>query len=149
MALATYPAGLPHPLREGYGFRPENGILRTPLESGRARQRVMFESMPDYAQWQWILTDQQAQLFTSFRKSVGGEWFTLAFTSPEGKIEQDVRFVETPTGPYRLGVEHWRFAAQVEVRDRFTLGPEWFEILPGYPLLSDIFDLAMNREWPE
>lgn len=149
MALATYPAGLPHPLREGYGFRTENGILRTPLESGRARQRVAFTSLPDYASWQWILTDQQAQLFTSFRKFVGAAWFLMTFTSPEGKIEQEIRFVETPAGPRRLGVDRWSFSASVEVRDRFTLGPEWAEILPEWPLLSDIFDLAMNVEWPE
>jgi hypothetical protein len=149
MALISYPSGLPHPLREGYGFRPENGILRTPLESGRARQRVTFESMPDYANWSWILTDQQAQLFTSWRKLVGAAWFLMTFTSPEGKIEQEVRLVETPAGPRRVGVKHWTFTAQVEVRDRFTLGPEWAEILPEWPLLSDIFDLAMNMEWPE
>lgn len=144
----TYPTGLPHPLREGYGFRPENNILRTPLESGRARQRTAFTSVPDYATWQWVMTATQARLFTSWRDLVGGEWFLMTFTSPEGKIEQDVRFVETPSGPHRLGVEHWSFTAPVEVRDRLVLNPGWAEFLPDWVLLSDIFDLAMNMEWP-
>lgn len=145
----AYPAGLPHPLREGYGFRPENNILRTPMQSGRARQRVTFTSVPDYASWTFHMRTQgEAQLFTSWRKLVGASWFTIEFTSPEGLLEQEARFMESPTGPYRSGVSFWTFEANVEVRDRFTLGPEWAEVMPDAVLDSGILDFIPNREWP-
>lgn len=145
----TYPEGLPHPLRDGYGFQPQNNILRTPLQNGRARQRVPFTSVPDYATWTFHMRTQgQAQLFRAWSKLVGAAWFNITFTSPEGLIEQEARFVETPTGPYRNGVSFWTYEASVEVRDRFTLDPEWAELLPDYVLESDIFDLIPNREWP-
>ncbi|MNY35209.1 hypothetical protein D3C86_1695990 [compost metagenome] len=120
------------------------------MQSGRARQRVPFTSVPDYTQWTFhCKTQGQAQLFTAWRKLVGGEWFSIVLTSPEGKFAQDARFVETPTGPYRSGVSFWTFSASVELRARETLPPEWAEIFPDVILNSDIFDLAMNREWPE
>lgn len=145
----SYPAGLPHPLREGYGFRPENNIQRTPLQSGRARQRVPFTSVPDYATWVFhCRTQGQGQLFTAWRNLVGGAWFSIEFTSPEGKFAQDARFIQTPEGPFRNGVSFWTFTAQVEIRERETLGGEWAELLPTFVLGSDIFDMAMNQEWP-
>lgn len=145
----SYPAGLPSPLREGYGFRPENNIQRTPLQSGRARQRVPFTSVPDYAQWTFYMQhDVQAQLFVSWRKLVGGAWFDIELTSPEGKFSQQARFIETPTGPYRSGVSFWTFSAQVEIRERETLPPDWAQFASDWVLNSEIFDLAMNKEWP-
>ncbi|RAL80514.1 hypothetical protein CSC34_0624 [Pseudomonas aeruginosa] len=34
------------------------------------------------------------------------------------------------------------------MRERSIIDPGWAEILPEYILLADIFDIAMNREWP-
>ena len=148
--MIKYPAGLPHPLKEGYGFETTNNILRTPMVSGRARQRISFTSVPDYGNWSWIFKTQgQAQLFTSFYQLVAGDWFLMEFTSPEGKIEQEIRFTETPQGPMRAGNQFWSFTARVEIRERFKLPKEWAEILPDFVLLNDIFDLIPNREWPE
>jgi hypothetical protein len=42
----------------------------------------------------------------------------------------------------------WKFTAQLEIKDRQTLNGDW-SILPTFIDGMDIFDLAMNREWPE
>jgi hypothetical protein len=146
----TYPAALPHPLKEGYAFEPENNILRTQMQSGRARQRQSFTSVPSYAQLSWILDDQQAQLFEAWSAQVAGAaWFDITLRTPLGLFDQQVRFMTSVVGPRRIGVRHWGYNVRAELRDRAVVAPDWAEILPGYILLSDIFDLAMNREWPE
>lgn len=146
----VYPAGLPHPLREGYGFEPENNILRTPMQSGRARQRQSFTKVPTYASLSWIFKTQgQAQLFEAWVDQVAGaEWFEMPLNSPIGLDDQQVRFMASPSGPTRVGNRYWGFTARVELRNKPQVADGWAEILPGYILLSDIFDLAMNREWP-
>lgn len=147
--MFTYPTGLPRPLREPHSFEPVNNILRTPMQSGRARQRIDFESVPDSTAWTWHLNNVQAQLFTAFRKLVGGDWFEMPFTTPEGDIVQAVRFTRTPSGPNRIGLSYWAFTGDLEIRERFTLPSEWAEFAPDWVLLSDIFDRAMNFHWPE
>jgi hypothetical protein len=52
------------------------------------------------------------------------------------------------SGPELVGIEMWRFQAQLEIKDRQTLNGDW-SILPTFIEGMDIFDLAMNREWPE
>ncbi len=42
----------------------------------------------------------------------------------------------------------WDFTATLELRERPILDPGW-TILPEFILHPDIFDIAMNREWPE
>lgn len=148
MAMTTYPEGLPQPLRENSGFKPANSIVRTEMVSGRARQRPGFEFTPDTATFVWHLTGPQAQLFKSWVRSVRAGWFTMKFTTPEGFFLQDVRFTQTPDGPRRVGVDTWWYSGEMEIRDRFTFSGEWAELLPGYILLADIFDFAMNEEWP-
>jgi len=146
--MYSYPAGLPRPLREPHSFQPVNNILRTTMQSGRARQRIDFESVPDSTSWTWHLNSAQAQLFTAFRKLVGGDWFEMPMTSPEGDFPQVVRFTRTPTGPNRLGLDAWAFSGDLEVRERLT--PEGDEaLLPLDVIMSDIFDRTMNDWWPE
>ena len=143
-----YPTGIPAPLRAGYGINPENNIIRTQMVSGRARQRVAYTSVPAYADLSWIFTAQEAQVFESWSSVVGGEWFTINLKTPLGYYGQECRFMESPSGPDLLGVNLWSYKAKVEIKDRVIVDPSYGEYLPGFLLLSDVFDLAMNREWP-
>ncbi|OHC12257.1 MAG: hypothetical protein A2002_09465 [Pseudomonadales bacterium GWC1_66_9] len=147
----TYPAGLPHPLRESYGFESVNNIVRSDLVSGRARQRQRFTSVPSFATLTWLFkSNAEAQLFDAWTSQVAkAEWVRMTLTCPLGLIEHDVRFAESPSGPVRSGVRFWRYTARVELRERPLLEPGWAGILPDYILGSDIFDRAMNQEWPQ
>lgn len=147
--IPVYPDGLPCPLREGYGFTPVNSIVRTDMQSGRARQRVDFAKSPDMFQLQWIFTGQQAQLFQAWAEQVvGAGWFEIEILSPMGFDREEVRFTETPVGGQLTGKYLWQFKVNCERRIRKLLEPGWVEILPEYVLHSDIFDKAVNREWP-
>lgn len=154
--MIRYPEGLPAPLID-YGFQPENAILRTPMQSGRARQRTLYTSMPDYTQIEWLFGgscgttgSQQAQLFLSWvRKAARHEWVLMPIRSPNGREQVEVRFMETPSGPFPVDPRSWRFTGRVEIRELYTLPGDWAETAPEYVLMSDIFDRAMNFHWPE
>lgn len=149
--MAAYPAGLPAPLRESSGFESVNNIVRTEMESGRARQRQSFTSVPVFATLSWLFrNDPQAQLFDAWAAQVArAKWYTMQLRCPLGLITHDVRFTESVQGPQAVGPKFWRYTARVELRERPLLEPGWAEILPDYILLADIFDRAVNFEWPE
>lgn len=146
--MADYPSGLPAPLRAGYNINPENNIIRTQMVSGRARQRVAYTSVPAYVDLSWLLTAQQAQLFESWSAVAGGDWFNVKLKTPLGYFPQACRFMESPQGPQLVGRDLWAYKAKAEIRDRVIVDPTYREFAPDYLLMSDIIDLAMNREWP-
>jgi hypothetical protein len=53
-----------------------------------------------------------------------------------------------PVGGELTGKFLWRYRVTCELRNRPLLPPEWVELLPDYVLHPEIFDYAMNREWP-
>lgn len=150
MAIPVYPEGLPCPLRENYAFTPVNNIRRTNMDSGRARQRIEFRNVPAMVQLSWIMTQEQARLFEAWAAQVvGAGWFEMELLTPLGFTTEEVRFTETPVGGELTGKFLWRYRVACEVRDRPLMPPGWAEWLPEYIMQSDIFDYAMNREWPQ
>lgn len=148
--MIEYPKGLPLALREGYGFEPVNNIARSSMVSGRARQRVVFESVPTVASLSWMLSDRQALLFEAWAAQVAkAGWFTMPLKVPGGINSLEVRFMATPAGPELVGLSSWRYTAQCELRERPLMPPGWAELMPDWILKMNIFDLAINREWPE
>lgn len=148
--IPRYPEGLPCPLREGYEFTPVNNIVRTDMQSGRARQRVDFARTPDTIQLKWIFDSPQASLFQAWAEQVvGAGWFEIELLTPLGFEIEEVRFMETPVGGALTGKFSWQFRVNCERRDRKLLEPGWAEIAPDYVLMADIFDYAVNREWPD
>lgn len=147
--VIQYPAGLRPPLRDNYSFEPTNNIVRTGMDSGRARQRIEFENTPDIASISFIHDRNQALLFKSWVRQIAkGNWFMMPLLSEAGFDTLEVRFIEVPDGGKLLGKFLWRYDCRVEVRKPPMLPPGWVEILPDYVLQADIFDYAMNRELP-
>lgn len=148
--IPAYPAGLPLPQRSGYALAPVNKIRRTEMDVGRAMQRWEFEDAPVFPQITWRFTQEQARLFVSWANQVAKSgWFTMTLLSPMGFEEVTVRFTETPKGGQLLGRFHWEYNAVCEIKFEPQMPPGWAELLPEYILYADIFDYAMNREWPE
>lgn len=149
MPIPVYPEGLPCPLRESYGFTPVNNIRRTQMDSGRARQRIEFTNVPSTVGLQWIMTEVQARFFEAWAAQVvGAGWFMMTLLTPLGFEEYEIRFTETPVGGELTGKFLWRYRVNCELRNRPLLEPGWVDILPDYIYEADIFDYAMNREWP-
>lgn len=143
-----YPVGVPLPLRADYAFESTNNISRTEMQSGRARQRVEFEDVPDMLNLKWNLTSPQSSLFSVWaRKVVGAGWFKMKVLTPLGFENLELRFTERVQGPALSGRSAWDWSAKVEVRETPELDPEWL-YLPEYVLYADIFDIAVNSKLP-
>lgn len=149
--MPSYPAGLPCALHQEYGLNHVSPLMRSELESGRARQRRRFTSVPSMANVSWIMTQAQAVLFEGWFKwtiNDGADWFDMPLSSPMGVKDYECRFAGMYSGPRLTGRGMWTFSATLEVRERPVIAEDWIEIAPDYILFMDIFDLAMNREWP-
>lgn len=153
--MPSFPTELPLALQAGYALQHVPPFVRTEMQSGRARQRRSFTSVPSMVQVSWIFeTDGEAQLFEGwFRDDLGAKdganWFDMPLQTPLGTFNYDCRFAEMYQGPTLVGGDMWQISARLEIRERPILPPDWATLLPSYILLSDIFDIAMNREWPE
>lgn len=147
-----YPKGLPVPLREEYKLNHVSPFARTTMESGRARQRRRFSSVPTIANVNWIFeVDTHAAVFEAwFRDAVndGADWFNMPLKTPVGMQDYVCRFVDMYTGPDLIGISSWRISAQLEIWER-PLMPQGWGLLPEFVLGASIFDIAMNREWPK
>jgi hypothetical protein len=150
MAIAEYPTGLPYPSREGYGLQHVSPLQRTEMRSGRARQRRRFTSVPSEVQVSWLMTQEQAQIFEGFFRwgvTDGADWFNCPLQTPLGIQLYEARFTDVYDGPELVGVDYWRFTAQLEIRERQTLTKLWYDF-SDYIFQQSIIDKAINREWP-
>lgn len=145
---------LPLPVKDGYSMSHQSPLQRSQLDSGRARQRRRFTSVPTYVQVKFFFeTDAQAQYFEIFFRSVlkdGAEWFNMPLRTPMTKTYQlyEARFTDIYSNMQLEGGEYWSWTAEIEIRDRQTLPTGWAEF-PQFVVGSDIIDLAINREWPQ
>lgn len=150
MATIDFPVGLPLPLRSGYDVNHASPLMRSEMQSGRARQRRRYTSVPSLASVSWIFTQSEAQFFEAWFRwqlSDGTEWFNARLRTPMGLMACECRFADMYAGPTLVGVDRWQVQAQLEIRDRPTLLPG-YDIVQSLVLQSAIFDQAINREWP-
>lgn len=151
--MNDYPADLPLGRQADRSHQTVDPTIRSELESGRARQRLRYDFTPTNVSINWLLNDQQCQLFEVwFRSSEGAgngaQWFDIPLETPLGVGTWRARFINVYTGPNRAGRHLWVISASLELEERAVLPPDWV-ILPSFILRPDIFDIAMNREWPE
>lgn len=145
-----YPSVFPWPQWEGYNINHVQPFSRTTMTTGRAIQRRRFSSVPSMVQVSWVFNSAQAMAFEAwFRDSLhdGVEWFNCPLKTPLGEMDYVCRFVEMYKGPVPIGQCTWRVTATLKIWERPLLPPGW-GILPDFITGMDIFDIAMNREWP-
>lgn len=147
--MIQYPTGLPYPQRDGYAFEATENIVRTEMESGLAVERVEYLKPSSSVSVTWLLTAPQGQLLRAwFDQLARAQWFQMPLLSELGFDSLEVRLKSRLQGGVLVGQYLWRYSADIEVRKTPQVDDGWAEILPDYILYSDIFDKAMNREWP-
>lgn len=147
----SFPAGLPNPLREGYSLQPVSPFVRTPMESGRARNRRMFTNVPVNTTLDFIFKANEAAYFEIWFKETlkdGVEWFNIEGKTPLGMINFVCQFTDMYQGPELVGINHWRYSCPVEIWERPLMPTEWVEF-PDYVLQASILDVAINHKWPK
>ena len=151
--MIPYPDGLPYPLRDaGYGFEPVSPMVSSELESGQSIERRKFSNVPTIAGVTWEFDDGQAQIFEAWFEYIlvsGSLPFDCPLKSPLGIDTYQAKFKGMYQGPTLVGISRWRVQAKVSLFKRPLIDKDWLLYAPEYVLYSNIFDRAMNKEWPE
>ena len=91
------------------------------MNSGRARQRRRFLSVPTTMAATWQLSNRKATVFEGFFEHdlKENEWFLMDIPTPKGMIEHEVRFINSPMEGYKpLGAGKWSYQANIEIKKR-------------------------------
>lgn len=127
-SLLHFPANLPAPLLSGYGLKQQSNLLRTRMDSGHARVRRRFKSVPTFMTASWRCNNDDAAAFEGFIEHAlhgASAWFVMKVLTPLGMVEHEVRFVTSPLENYKpLNALWWEYQAKIEIRKRQMLSEE-------------------------
>ncbi|WP_105215690.1 hypothetical protein [Pseudoalteromonas sp. T1lg22] len=125
--LISYPKDLKLPLLSSHGLAQKPNLLRTEMSSGRARQRKRFQSVPTILSASWKLNPYQAQLFEGFVTHGTGDavnWFVMPLLTPQGVVEHEVRFIQSPLESCSFSGGFWNYSANIEIKKRQVISEE-------------------------
>lgn len=108
------------------------GLIRTPMDSGLARQRKRFGQPLPRVKVQWLMSNTQVALFKSWlaaKAAFGGAFFQIELPMDEAVDTYDARFAGTQVGYAKLGVDTWRVTAELEVKDRTPYSSEVVDVI--------------------
>lgn len=160
----VWPDKLPLPTFDGYGIEPLDGVLRTDMTQGPARQRQQYTAVPERLPVRWRFTASQYALFRAWYKLKarrGAEWFGIVLLTGLGMVEHEARFAGSGSTPYSAkphrggrgdGVT-WIVTTTLEVRespdiDEGALDLALSEDMDGLFAALAGFDRLINTTWP-
>lgn len=121
MTTPVFPAALPKPSMQSYGYTPGNNLLRTEMDTGAARVRRRFIAVPTEVSVQWSFTQAEFATFEAFYRNGiydGAAWFTMPIVKGDGEVMRLARFKE----PYKAATEArehlWSVTATLEVMEQ-------------------------------
>ena len=79
--MNIYPNEYPKPLVKGYSIDVDMGLIRTPFETGRARQRRSYKTMPHLFGFTFVVGTRELYNWLSWVNSYAYDWFQLDMTS--------------------------------------------------------------------
>lgn len=137
-----WPSQLPLPTFQGYAIEPLEGVLRTEMSQGAARQRQQYTSVPERVSVRWRFSQWQYALFRSWYKNKakrGAEYFSITLLTGLGMVPHEARFAGSGNAPYHTEPQRggkngtiWIVTTTLEVRD----SPD---------LSEDVLDLALTE----
>lgn len=118
--MATWPANVPAPSFDGYGYNPSDITTRTEMSAGLPRVRRKSVAKFGQLQFNVKLNAAQAAAFESWFYDAAGAnggaaWFEMLIKLPEGTVTKMCRFAQ----PYQsnlIAFDKWQVSAVVEVQ---------------------------------
>jgi hypothetical protein len=130
LILIKYPSNLPAPLLSTHSLKQQSNLLRTKMDSGHARVRRRFKSVPTVMTATWRCKAEQAAVFEGFiTHALGGgvSRFLMNVLTPLGVIEHDVRFITSPLEDYQpISAIWWEYKAKIEIKQRKIMTEDEF-----------------------
>ncbi|CUW39670.1 conserved protein of unknown function [Magnetospirillum sp. XM-1] len=128
----SWPDKLPLPTFENYGIEPQDGVLRTEMEAGPARQRRRYTQTPTRIPVRWRFTQWEFGIFEAWYKWKGKEgatWFSMDLLGGLGIVAHEARFVGSGNSPYKANPQRggpgqgsrWIVTTTLEIRERPVL----------------------------
>lgn len=126
--LSEYPGKLSSPLLSGYGLNQQSNLLRTKMDSGHARVRRRFISVPTIMTATWNFRSNDAAIFEGFITHAlygGSAWFLMDILTPLGIAPHEVRFKTNPLEKCKfIDGTWWEYQADVEVNNRAIMSEQ-------------------------
>lgn len=123
--MIQYPSVLPGPLLSGHALNKTPNILRTEMDSGQARVRRRFKSVPTIMPSTWLFTQEEAARFEWFIENTlmgAVAWFEMPVKTPIGMRKGILRFVNNPIENCKpTSPKKWQYQANVELKIRPVL----------------------------
>ena len=120
--MDAFPSSLPNAETTGYVMTPADANVRTDMDSGPARIRRTFTSIPTRLTLRWRFSASEIKAFRTFyhtTTSEGSETFTMDVYADDAFQSQNCRFA----GPYSqrfVGPDDWQVDAQVDITDSIS-----------------------------
>ena len=130
MTDIVWPSSLPAPTVEGYAINPGEGVLRTQMDSGLARQRRVFTQTPTTFNVRWILTNDQYQTFEGWYQyfaDEGASEFIIDLSSGQGISAHTARFLGQFSASL-IAQNLWQVSAQLETINRPVVSQGYLKI---------------------
>ncbi len=114
------------PTVNGYGIEPQEGVARTDMDSGPARQRRRWTATPTRFPAEFRFNRYQLAIFESWYEhdgAQGANWFNITLLVGIGLVEHEARFLgQYKAVPFnssdKANAEIWRVTTTLEVRER-------------------------------
>jgi hypothetical protein len=123
--LIKFPSNLPAPLLSDHSLKQQSNLLRTKMDSGHARVRRRFKSVPTVMGTTWHCNKNDAlglEWFVTHQLNWATAYFVMGILTPNGIIEHEVRFITSPLEEYKpIGGGWWEYKAQIEIKHRVIL----------------------------
>ena len=129
----AWPTTLPLPTRTAYDIAPQDGVIRTEMESGPARHRQRFTQVQTDISVQWIFSQLEFLVFEAWfehEAKRGAQFFTVTLLGGIGMAQHSARF----RGPFKARPrgQEWIVSATLEIRERPTLGADQLSVVALY-----------------
>ncbi|WP_062570622.1 hypothetical protein [Pseudoalteromonas arabiensis] len=123
------------------------------MASGRARQRKRFQSVPTTMAATWKLKADQAVILEGFVKHGTNDavnWFVMPIRTPQGLIDHDVRFMQSPLESCSFNGGFWSYSANIEIKELQVVSREIYDLTTHFGILDlsfllDAIEVTVNQ----
>lgn len=124
MAIPAFPTTIPKVLMSDYSYKGGDGIVRTDMDTGLARQRKRFVGRPTKFNVQWTFSRKELGIFEKFFETdlFGGVgWFTIKLVNGVGETVYTARFVDGYEAKTQANEHIWTVTGVLEAVGRPVL----------------------------